>query len=126
MPARTGRHQKNNAGRCSRHNRHCPRFRELGVDGALQSFAGLELRLIGRGYLNFFSRPGIASLCRGAPDHTEGAKADKADGVTLLQGSGDGINDSVNRTRSVGLGQPRTARNGCNKIIFIQFEAPSS
>ena len=120
-----GTPSKNNAGQCPRHNRHCPQYREL-VDGALQSLAGLELGLIRRGYLNSFARPWIASLCSGAPDHTEGTKANQADGVTPLQGTCDGIDDSVNRARGVGLCHPRTARNGCNKIILIQFEVPSS
>ena len=107
------------------HNRHCPQFREL-VDGAFQSLAGLELGLIRRGYLNSFPRPGIAPLSRGAPDHTEGAKSDQAYIVSTLQGTGDGIDDSINRTRGIGLCHSRTARNGCNKIILIQFEVPSS
>ena len=95
------------------------------VDGCLQCLARFELRNIGGGNVNFFAGPWIAARGRFPMGNTKGAETDKTDFSAILKGGSNNRRKTVDCLGSVGFGKTSLARHSGDKIIFVQWKAPS-
>jgi len=71
------------------------------VYGVFECFAGLELRLVRRAYLNCFAGPRITTRCRFAMRNRERAETYEPNFALVPQGSGDIVKNTIDGTGSV-------------------------
>ena len=99
----------------------CPEqlSRQPSVDGVFQSLSSLELRLLGRGDLDLLAGTRVAAFRGGPLAYQEGAEADQADFITLLQAVGNALEDGIDSFRTVSLGKAGGIGHCGHKIVLI-------
>ncbi len=70
---------------------------ELRVHRILQAFASFELRLLGSLNLDGLTRTWVTTCGSGAVSDAKGSEANEANLGAALQGTGDGIENCINR-----------------------------
>ncbi len=94
------------------------------VDRVLEAFAGLEFWLLRSGDLNLLASTWVEPLSGAAIGDAERPKADEANFSTACEGLGDRIENAIDGSGRVRLGQVGLAGNVRYEVILVHDKTP--